>query len=283
MNELALFAGAGGGILGGQLLGWRTICAVECDAYAASILVQRQNDGRLPPFAIWDDVQTFDGRPWHEAVLMSFLEAFLARTSLAPEGEQDSTESRVVFSQKCGVLLARFDPATSSLRTPQCLLFEEGQESLQTLPNWGSIVNGELWEAHHTGAPHKRDRIWIVADSQGISSGTGPCQVGEKRNRDQPADGSSTLADSERTGLEGQSGDEQGGSESGRECAQAGRSTGQESLFGRDLASWWATEPDVGRVANGVAHRMDRLKCSGNGQVPQCAALAWRLLTEDIS
>jgi len=29
MNELALFAGAGGGILGGKLLGWRTVCAVE--------------------------------------------------------------------------------------------------------------------------------------------------------------------------------------------------------------------------------------------------------------
>ena len=64
MNELALFAGAGGGILGGHLLGWRTVCAVEWDAYAASVLVARQNDRCLPPFPIWDDVQTFDGRPW---------------------------------------------------------------------------------------------------------------------------------------------------------------------------------------------------------------------------
>jgi len=36
LNELALFAGAGGGILGGKLLGWRTVCAVEWDPYAAS-------------------------------------------------------------------------------------------------------------------------------------------------------------------------------------------------------------------------------------------------------
>jgi DNA (cytosine-5)-methyltransferase 1 len=41
MNELALFAGAGGGIIGGKLLGWRTVCAVEWDAYAASVLVAR--------------------------------------------------------------------------------------------------------------------------------------------------------------------------------------------------------------------------------------------------
>jgi len=68
MNELALFAGAGGGILGGHLLGWRTVCAVEWEPYAASVLVARQNDGILPPFPIWDDVQTFDGRPWRGIV-----------------------------------------------------------------------------------------------------------------------------------------------------------------------------------------------------------------------
>ena len=68
LNELALFAGAGGGILGGHLLGWRTVCAVECNAYAASVLVARQNDGTLAPFPIWDDVCTFDGRPWRGRV-----------------------------------------------------------------------------------------------------------------------------------------------------------------------------------------------------------------------
>jgi DNA (cytosine-5)-methyltransferase 1 len=68
MNELALFAGAGGGILGGELLGWRTICAVERDPYAASVLLARQNDGLLPPFPVWDDVCTFDGRPWRGRV-----------------------------------------------------------------------------------------------------------------------------------------------------------------------------------------------------------------------
>jgi DNA (cytosine-5)-methyltransferase 1 len=52
LRELALFAGAGGGILGGKLLGWRTVCTVEYDAYAASVLVARQNDGNLKPFPV---------------------------------------------------------------------------------------------------------------------------------------------------------------------------------------------------------------------------------------
>lgn len=68
LREMALFAGAGGGILGGRRLGWRTVCAVEFDAYAASVLVARQNDGWLEHFPVWDNVLTFDGRPWHGLV-----------------------------------------------------------------------------------------------------------------------------------------------------------------------------------------------------------------------
>jgi DNA (cytosine-5)-methyltransferase 1 len=43
---------------------------------------------------------------------------------------------------------------------------------------------------------------------------------------------------------------------------------------------WWQAEPNVGRVADGVACRVDRLKAIGNGQVPLCAATAWRTLSE---
>jgi DNA (cytosine-5)-methyltransferase 1 len=65
MNELALFTGAGGGLLASQALGFRTICAVEFDEHCRCVLVQRQNDGHLQPgFPIWDDICTFDGIPW---------------------------------------------------------------------------------------------------------------------------------------------------------------------------------------------------------------------------
>lgn len=64
MNELALFAGVGGGLLASRLLGHRVVCAVEIDRYRRSVLIARQMDGSLPPFPIWDDVRTFDGLPW---------------------------------------------------------------------------------------------------------------------------------------------------------------------------------------------------------------------------
>lgn len=64
INELALFAGAGGGILGGILAGTRTVCAVEIDPYCREVLLRRQKDGLLPLFPIWDDIRTFEGKPW---------------------------------------------------------------------------------------------------------------------------------------------------------------------------------------------------------------------------
>src|SRR5690606_31894660 len=68
MRELHLFAGAGGGVLGGMLLGHTCVCAVEIEPYPRKVLLQRQRDGILPKFPIWDDVRTFDGKPWRGLV-----------------------------------------------------------------------------------------------------------------------------------------------------------------------------------------------------------------------
>jgi DNA (cytosine-5)-methyltransferase 1 len=56
----------------------------------------------------------------------------------------------------------------------------------------------------------------------------------------------------------------------------------QEARNSIGSASWWEVEPNVDRVANGVAARVDRLKAIGNGQVPLCAAKAWNLLRKRI-
>lgn len=68
MNELALFSGAAGGILGGKLLGWRTVCAVEIDGHRRDCIIARQNEGALEPFPIWDNICTFDGLQWRGRV-----------------------------------------------------------------------------------------------------------------------------------------------------------------------------------------------------------------------
>ena len=68
MNELALFAGVGGGLLGSKLCGFIPVCAVEIEPYARRVLIARQNDGSLDPFPIWDDIRTFNGKNWAACV-----------------------------------------------------------------------------------------------------------------------------------------------------------------------------------------------------------------------
>jgi hypothetical protein len=81
-----------------------------------------------------------------EALLMSYLEAFRAKTSPQQEKEQASTESEAECGEKWHGWLAKFDPDTSSLRTAQCSLLEEEPELLQTLPRSGMTRSGMLWE-----------------------------------------------------------------------------------------------------------------------------------------
>ena len=146
MNELALFAGAGGGILGGKLLGWRTVCAVEWNPFAAGVLAARQNEGALSPFPIWDDVRTFDGNPWRGLVDVVSGGFPCQGTYRQQEKAQDSTANALGCGEKWRGSLARLDPNGSLWKTAQCSLFEDLEQSLETWPRWGLMLNGECWE-----------------------------------------------------------------------------------------------------------------------------------------
>jgi DNA (cytosine-5)-methyltransferase 1 len=165
MNELALFAGVGGGILGGKLLGWRTVCAVEWNAYAASILLARQNDGILENFPIWDDIQTFDGKPWRgivEVVSGGFpcTDISIAGRGAGLDGEQSSMwyhMARVVSEVRPRFVFVENSP----------MLIHRGIG--RVLGDLSSIGYDSKWTvmgAVDVGAPHKRDRAWIVAHSR---------------------------------------------------------------------------------------------------------------------
>jgi DNA (cytosine-5)-methyltransferase 1 len=272
LNELALFAGAGGGILGGKLLGWRTVCAVEWDAYARDVLVARQNDGCLEAFPIWDDVQTFDGKPWRgrvDVVSGGFpcQDISCAGKGAGIEGDRSSMWKHMariigevlpqyVFVENSPMLVGR------GLAVVLADFSEMGYDA-----KWGIVG------AHHAGAPHKRDRIWIVADArgEGLQGCEQPRALRDERDRE------------EAHGSTGECGSSPGSTI--RHAPSAGlphridRTMGQPGAEPEsERSDWWATEPDVGRVAHGVAARVDRLRCIGNGQVPAVAQLAWETL-----
>ena len=240
MNELALFAGAGGGILGGHLLGWRTVCAVEWEQYPASVLCARQNDGFLPPFPIWDDVQTFDGKPWR-GIVDVVSGGFPCQDISAAGGGAGIDGERSGMWTEMARIIREVRPSHVFVENSPMLTTRGLGSVLGDLAAMGFDARWGVLGADFAGFDHKRNRIWIVAD-----------HVGDRL---------------------------EGGNNS--------RSPRQWKTKIRSVAGLCKTQirtdlpaPDAFGDANGMAARVDRLKAIGNGQVPLCAATAWRLLSE---
>ena len=241
MNELALFAGAGGGLLGGHLLGWRTVCAVEWDAYAASVLVARQNDGCLPSFPIWDDVQTFDGRPWRG--IIDIVSGGFPCQDISSAGKGAGIDgNRSGMWRHMARIIGEVRPKFVFVENSPLLVSRGLTRVLGELAEMGYDAKWGVLGAHHVGAPHKRQRVWIVA---------------------YPA--TSRLQ-----------GDKSRFSFSTASSAVQPLGNGVERAFDN------IPKPYGLRSYHGMANAVDRIKAIGNGQVPAVARLAWNILTKDL-
>lgn len=80
-----------------------------------------------------------------EELLTLFRAGFHAKTYQPQEKGQESTANDLDSGVSLRESLAKYDPATSSWRTPQCSLFEDSAECLETFARWGSMRNGELY------------------------------------------------------------------------------------------------------------------------------------------
>jgi len=166
MNELALFAGAGGGILGGILSGFRTVCAVEIDPFCREVLLRRQLDGCLPKFPIWDDIRTFDGRPWRGKIDVITAGFPCQPFSVAGKGQAENDE-RNMWPDTVRIL-REIRPRYALLENVPGLL---AHEYIHTI--FGQISESgydAVWKvisAAEVGAPHKRDRLWIMGHAKG--------------------------------------------------------------------------------------------------------------------
>jgi DNA (cytosine-5)-methyltransferase 1 len=245
VNELALFAGAGGGILGGHLLGWRTVAAVEINAFCARRLMQRQNEGHLPPFPIWDDVRSFDGHPWRGVVDVVSGGFPCQDISIAGRGDGLDGERSGLWVEFARIL-REVRPKRALLENSPMLTDRGLDRILADLAAMGFDARWGVLGADFVGANQHRERIWILADAH----------------------------DARREGAE-----RQGQPDSARQERPAARC--QPVRPDRGL---WPPGPravsSIPLQPDGVAHRMDRLRALGNGQVPAVAATAWNLLME---
>ena len=263
LNELALFAGAGGGILGGKLLGWRTVCAVEWEPYPASVLCARQNDGILPPFPIWDDVQTFDGKPWRGIV--DVVSGGFPCQDISAAGKGDGLEGeRSGMWRHMARVVGEVRPRFVFVENSPMLTNRGGTRVIGDLTALGYDCRWTVMGAADVGAPHERKRMWIVANSNSMR------KLQPQRSKQNQwrwiGDSSKTNTDIMRQGLE--------------RLRESFRIQQERTKISGNL--WWSTEPNVVRMVHGVPARMDRIKCLGNAQVPLCAATAWRILSDKI-
>ena len=243
MNELALFAGAGGGILGGKLLGWRTVCAVEIEPYAASVLVARQNDGILAPFPIWDDVRTFDGRPWR-GIVDVVSGGFPCQDISAAGNGAGIDGARSGLWVEMARIVGEVQPRFVFVENSPILTSRGLGRVLGDLAAMGFDARWGVVSAADCGAPHLRERIWIVANAD--------------RDRLEAFADESTV----------------------RQSTNYRRVPGRFSEVG-GTRGWPEPRPLGARpmgMGDGVAEELDQICAAGNGQVPIVAATAWRIL-----
>ena len=248
MNELALFAGAGGGILGGKLLGWRTICAVEIEAYPASVLMQRQNEGILEPFPVWDDVCTFDGKPWKGIV--DVVSGGFPCQDISPVA---TTKRKGLDGEKSGLwfqfarIIGEVRPKFVFVENSSRLITNGLSRILGSLAEMGYDAEWCVLGASDCGGSHERQRTWIVArDPAMCRRYRGVKQLELKMEK----------------------------------YYESLSVVSALSIFPRNVED--LPVPRIYGERHGVADRVDRSKAVGNGQVPIVAATAWSLLSKRL-
>jgi DNA (cytosine-5)-methyltransferase 1 len=245
VNELHLFAGAGGGILGGMLLGHTCVCAVEIEPYCRKVLLQRQRDGILPKFPIWDDVRTFDGRPWRgrvDLVAGGFPCQDISHAGGWANGQKGINGERSGLWSEMFRVVCEIRPRHAFIENSSNLLIYGFERVLSDLASVGYDAKWGVLRASDVGAIHERSRIWVRA----------------------------TDPDQERF------------QSIGVQSIQPVPTKSFEREFKRAID---ATIPSLGdsdllRNHDDVAGWVDRFSAIGNGQVPAVVKLAWETLSQ---
>ena len=289
MNHLSLFSGVGGGDLAHQhLLGWQTVGYVEWDEYCQQVLAQRIKDGFLDEAPIYGDIDGFleSGAAKKYQGFIDVVTAGFPCQPFSVAGKQAGEE----------------DPRNKWPQTIQCLrdlgcrwallenvpgLLNSGYfpEILRSLAEAGFDARWIVLGADDVGAPHRRKRLWILADADSDDwwprSGTVAQGRGSRLEHRSGSAGQSVrrsgedVADSECLRQQGSRKLVRPGYQEADSQRQADHAVNGSEGAERS----WPPEPQLGRVVDGVANRVDRLKAIGNGQVSRVAATAWDILS----
>lgn len=218
-----------------------------------------------------------------EELLTWFQAAFHARTLAMRAVVLESTVPEVVSGFKWHESFAKYDPTSCSWKTHQLLLFEDFIESLETFPRWGMMQNGECWELTMPELPiceidagfwptptvcgnHNRKR---QQDQRRRSFNS--CEKGHVGNAMRDGYGQSATEPEPAYHKERNDPTHRQIWETITDSVESGRQA--------QRTTWWDSEHGLGRLADGMADLMERVRATGNGQVPGVVKLAWETLT----
>ena len=289
LRTLSLFAGIGGFDLGLERTGgFRTVAFCECAEFPRRVLAKH-----WPEVPCYDDVRTLtaerlraDGIAMPDIICGGFP---CQDISLAGKGTGLSGERSGLWWEYHR-LIAECRPSWVVAENVAALRGRGLDEVLGSLSALGYDAEWHCIPAGAVGAPHRRDRVWIVAHAQRrgrdwiherVEAGhlaPNPCGRREYGPHRAAASNHSGRVSGARS---------EGGDEAVAHALCGGLQRPEPSFTSslrRRLAdassagSAWFPEPAVGRVAHGVPSRVDRLRCLGNAVVPQIPEMIGRAI-----
>jgi DNA (cytosine-5)-methyltransferase 1 len=261
----SLFAGIGGIDLGFERAGLQCKWQVEIDEYARKVLAKH-----WPEVRRHDDVKTW---PENDTERVDVIAGGFPCQDISYAGKGAGLEGeRSGLFYEVARIIRIMEPRIVVLENVSALLTRGMGDVLGTLASLGYDAEWECLPASAFGAPHRRDRVFIVSYAKGERCGarwarrvigTSAWQEDETNVAD--------AADAIRR----------------PNSSQARTSRSEQTIESRRDGSdykprgdWWSVEPELGRVAHGVPRRVDRLRGLGNAVVPQVAEWIGRRIIE---
>jgi DNA (cytosine-5)-methyltransferase 1 len=284
VNVLDLFSGIGGFSLGLERAGMRTVAFCEIDPYARAVLRKHWPD--VPCYedvrGLCSDRLAADGIGPVDVICGGFP---CQDISHAGKGAGLAGERSGLWSE-IARLVGELRPRYVIVENVAALLGRGLGDVLGDLAALGYDAEWHCIPASYLGAPHRRDRLWIVAypgsnrgpqDAKRVvdaGGSAGAVLVGPEEPIQRKAE---TVSYAYGEGLEGRL-YEQSIDAKRRQIESDGCPAERSLGWSRDGRGTWTVEPDVGRVAHGVPRRVDRLRCLGNAVVPQIPEIIGRAI-----
>lgn len=299
LTHLSLFSGIGGLDLAAEWAGFTTVGQCEFADYQTKVL-----EKHWPDVPRWRDIRTLTKESFYERTGLRTVDVISGGFPCQPfsvAGKQKGKEDdRYLWPEMLRVIRELRPRCVVGENVPGIIKIAAGQV-VKDLERAGYHVVVFNFEAAAVGAWHRRSRVFFTGIAENVEN-AGCCGRREPENvckqprRTEFIGTGKTLSDleSERQQRERTCGEQISRTRfdekqperhsdvynavRGRCTGDARREQSQKFADGR----YWATEPDVGRVANGIPHRVDRLKCLGNAVVPQQAYPIFKALREEV-